>query len=85
MATTTELTARDREILDFEETWYRYQGAKEQTIRDLFDISPTTYYQALARLKDDPAALAYKPQLVKRLQRRSQERQRVRSARRTTG
>ena len=41
-----ELTARDQQILDFERQWWKYSGAKEQAIRDLFDLSPTRYYRS---------------------------------------
>jgi len=38
------LSDRDRAILDFERQWWKYAAAKEQTIRDLFDLSSTRYY-----------------------------------------
>jgi len=62
-----ELTDRERELLDFEKQWWRSAGAKEQAIRDRFDLSPTRYYQSINELLDRPAALAYDPALVKRL------------------
>ncbi len=77
-----ELSARDREILAFERQWWKYAGAKEQAIRDLFDMSATRYYQVLNALIDSPAALAADPMLVKRLRRMRATRQRARSARR---
>lgn len=77
-----DLAERDREILAFERQWWRYAGAKEQAIRELFDLSPTRYYQALNALLDRPEALAYDPMLVKRLRRMRSARQRARSARR---
>jgi hypothetical protein len=64
-----ELDRRDREILAFEAQWWKYAGAKEQAIRELFDMSATRYYQALNALLDSPAALAADPMLVKRLRR----------------
>ena len=76
----SELSARDAEILDFERTWWRSPGAKEQTIRESFDMSPTRYYQVLNALIDNPAALAVDPLLVKRLRRLRDERRRNRSA-----
>ncbi len=45
-----ELSARDREILAFERQWWKYAGAKEQAVRDLFDMSATRYYQVLNTL-----------------------------------
>ncbi len=77
-----ELSDRDREILEFERQWWKYAGAKEQAIRDLFDMSSTRYYQLLNQLIDDPRALALDPMLVKRLRRLRASRQRARSARR---
>ncbi|MGN6473472.1 MAG: DUF3263 domain-containing protein [Mycobacteriales bacterium] len=77
-----ELSQRDSEILEFERQWWKYAGAKEQAIRDLFDMSATRYYQVLNALLDRPEALAADPMLVKRLRRMRAARQRQRSARR---
>lgn len=76
------LSRRDREILAFERQWWKYAGAKEQAIRDLFDMSATRYYQVLNALIDRPDALSADPMLVKRLRRLRASRQRARSARR---
>jgi len=76
------LGGRDCEILSFERQWWQYAGAKEQAIRDNFDMSATRYYQVLNALIDRPAALAHDPLLVKRLRRLRSARQRARSARR---
>src|SRR3954462_10277044 len=77
-----ELTEREREILAFERQWWKYAGAKEQAIRDLFDMSATRYHQVLNALIDRPESLAADPMLVKRLRRLRASRQRARSARR---
>lgn len=77
-----ELSERDREIIAFERQWWKYAGAKEQAIRDLFDMSATRYYQVLNALIDSPAALEADPMLIKRLRRLRASRQRARSARR---
>jgi hypothetical protein len=77
-----ELSERDREILAFERHWWKYAGAKEQAVRNLFDMSATRYYQVLNALLDRPEALAADPMLVKRLRRLRAARQRARSARR---
>jgi Protein of unknown function (DUF3263) len=79
---TGELSERDREILAFERHWWKYAGAKEQAVRDLFDMSATRYYQVLNALLDRPEALVADPMLVKRLRRLRAARQRARSARR---
>jgi Protein of unknown function (DUF3263) len=76
------LTHREREILAFERQWWKYAGAKEQAIRDHFDMSATRYYQVLNALLDREDALAADPMLVKRLRRLRATRQRTRSARR---
>ena len=77
-----ELSERDRAILEFERAWWKYAGAKEQAVRELFDMSATRYYQVLNALIDRPEALAADPMLVKRLRRMRATRQRARSARR---
>src|SRR4051812_24595740 len=77
-----DLSDREREILAFERQWWKYAGAKEQAVRELFDLSATRYYQVLNALLDRPDALAFDPMLVKRLRRMRASRQRARSARR---
>ena len=77
-----ELDRRDREILAFERQWWKYAGAKEQAIRELFDMSATRYYQVLNALLDKPEAMAADPLLIKRLRRLRTSRQRTRAARR---
>ncbi|KQX67055.1 MAG: DUF3263 domain-containing protein [Angustibacter sp.] len=76
------LSERDREVLSFERQWWKYAGAKEQAIRELFDMSATRYYQVLNALIDRQDALEFDPMLVKRLRRMRASRQRARSARR---
>ncbi|VTR78409.1 DUF3263 domain-containing protein [Cellulomonas hominis] len=76
------LSERDQQVLAFERQWWKYAGAKEQAVRELFDMSATRYYQVLNALIDSPAALAHDPMLVKRLRRMRSTRQRARSARR---
>ncbi len=81
-AAASGLDERAQRILAFERQWWKYAGAKEQAIRELFDMSATRYYQVLNALIDEPSALAYDPMLVKRLRRLRASRQRARSARR---
>jgi hypothetical protein len=76
------LSERDAQILQFERQWWKYAGAKETAIRELFDLTATRYYQILNALIDTPEALAAEPMLVKRLRRMRSARQRERSARR---
>ena len=77
-----QLSERDARVLAFERQWWKYAGAKEQAIRELFDMSATRYYQVLNALIDRPEALAADPMLIKRLRRLRSSRQRARAARR---
>ncbi len=80
--TAAGLSQRDAEILEFERHWWKYAGAKEQAVREKFDMSSTRYYQVLNALIDRPEALESDPLLVRRLRRLRASRQRQRSARR---
>ena len=80
--TAAGLSQRDAEILEFERHWWKYAGAKEQAVREKFDMSSTRYYQVLNALIDRPEALEEDPLLVRRLRRLRSSRQRQRSARR---
>ena len=55
------LSDRDQEILAFERQWWKYAGAKEQAIRELFDMSATRYYQVLNALIDRPGGARRRP------------------------
>lgn len=59
----------------------RHDRTKEAEIRVEFEMSPARYYQVLNRVIDSPAALAYDPQLVSRLQRLRHARTSARAAR----
>ena len=76
-----ELTERDIEILDFERSWWKHAGVKEQAIRERFDMSATRYYQLLNDLLESPAAVDHDPILIKRLKRLRAYRQKQRVAR----
>ncbi|MBY6414223.1 DUF3263 domain-containing protein [Rhodococcus sp. BP-252] len=76
------LTRREHDILSFERQWWKYAGAKEDAIKELFSMSATRYYQVLNALVDRPEALAADPMLVKRLRRLRASRQKARAARR---
>lgn len=75
------LTRREHDILAFERQWWKYAGAKEDAIKELFGLSATRYYQVLNALVDTPEALAADPMLVKRLRRVRASRQKARAAR----
>lgn len=68
-ATTAALPPRDRSILDFERDWQRHGEAKLDAVQSEFGLNSARYYQILNRIIDSPAALAYDPMLVRRLQR----------------
>jgi Protein of unknown function (DUF3263) len=77
----SDLSERESDILDFERTWWKHAGVKEQAIRERFDMSATRYYQLLNELLEKPEAMAHDPILVKRLKRLRTYRQRQRVAR----
>jgi hypothetical protein len=79
--TDSELSDLARHILAFEHDRTRHDRVKEAEIRVEFDMSPARYYQVLGRVIDSPAALAYDPQLVGRLQRLRRTRVEARAAR----
>ena len=68
-------------ILDFESNWWRFAGAKESAIKELFDLSAPRYYQLLNDLIDRDDALTASPMLVKRLRRLREARMHARSTR----
>jgi hypothetical protein len=76
------LSVKDTMTLNFERQWWKYPGAREAAVRDLFGESLTRYHQRLNALIDQPAALTYDPMLVRRLQRLRESRQAARGARR---
>ncbi len=80
-AINTGLSDLEVRILDFEGNWWRFAGAKEAAIKDLFDLSAPRYYQLLNDQIDRDDALAASPMLVKRLRRLREARTQARSAR----
>ena len=75
------LSDLEMRILDFESNWWRFAGAKESAIKELFDLSAPRYYQLLNDLIDREDALAAAPMLVKRLRRLREARMLARSVR----
>jgi hypothetical protein len=63
------LSDLESRILDFEASWWRYAGAKESAIKELFELSAPRYYQLLNDLIDRDDAMEAAPMLVKRLRR----------------
>ena len=77
----TGLSELEARILEFEGTWWKFAGAKESAIKELFDLSAPRYYQLLNDLIDREDALVAAPMLVKRLRRLREARMSARSAR----
>jgi hypothetical protein len=75
------LTPVEIDVLDFERSWWKHAGAKEQAINHRFGLSATRYYQVLNELLEKPAAMVHDPILVKRLKRIRKYRQKQRVAR----
>jgi hypothetical protein len=76
------LSARERAVLGFEKQQWQSTGAKEQAIRERFEVSASRYYQTLNALLDRPEALAAEPVLVNRLRRKRDARRQASSSHR---
>ena len=74
------LSELEIKMLEFERTWWRHAGAKESSIKELFNLTPPAYYQLLNNLIDREAALMAEPILVKRLRRLRESRTVARSS-----
>ena len=79
-ASSSGLSELELKMLEFERTWWRHAGAKESSIKELFNLTPPAYYQMLNNLIDREAALLAEPLLVKRLLRVRQQRNAARSS-----
>ena len=79
-ASSSGLSELELKMLEFERTWWRHAGAKESSIKELFNLTPPAYYQMLNNLIDREAALLAEPLLVKRLLRVRQQRTASRSS-----
>ena len=75
------LSELESRILEFEGTWWKFAGAKESAIKELFDLNAPRYYQLLNDLIDREDALIAAPMLVKRLRRLREARMSARSSR----
>ena len=75
----SNLTDVELRMLEVERSWWKYAGAKESAIKELFDLTPPAYYQALNNLIDRDDALLAQPMLVKRLRRLREARTTARS------
>lgn len=75
------LTVKDTMTLDLEAGRWKYAGAKEAHVRELFGESMTRYYQRLSALLRRPEALAHAPVVVNRLRRVQEARTAAREGR----
>ena len=78
---TKQLTEEQLAMLALERAWWRHAGSKEAAILSRFGIGPTTYYQRLNALLDDPRAMAADPITVNRLRRLQEKNMKSRSRR----
>ena len=69
----TELTAHERALIDFERTWWQLGSRKDVGIRARFEMSSSSYYRALHVLVDRPEAMEYDSLTVLRLRRRREQ------------
>jgi len=70
---TTELSAHERALIDFEREWWKLGSRKDVGIRARFDISASSYYRALHGLIDRPEAMEYDSMTVLRLRKRREQ------------
>lgn len=59
----------DRAILDFERSWWRQPGPKDQAIEMVLGLSAYDYYERLLAIIGLPSASAYDPLTTKRVMR----------------
>lgn len=72
-----ELTDRQREVLDFERTWWQSDEPRDDLIRARFGVSTDEYYAELNQVLDLPGAMDHDPLVVRRFQRRRARRRRT--------
>ncbi|WP_162941746.1 DUF3263 domain-containing protein [Desertimonas flava] len=71
------LTDRQREMLDFERTWWQSDEPRDDLIRARFGVSTDEYYVELNQVLDLPGAMEHDPLVVRRFQRRRARRRRT--------
>ena len=70
---TSELTAHERALIDFEREWWQLGSRKDVAIRARFDISTSSYRRALHALIDRREAMEYDSLTVLRLRKRREQ------------
>lgn len=79
-----KLSQLERDVLDFEASFPQANatsGARERTVDELLELTPTRYSQILAGLLDSPEAYVYAPMTMKRLRARAERRMSTHSPR----
>ena len=71
------LTDRQRDMLDFERTWWRFDEPRDDLIRARFDCTTDEYYAELNQVIELPGAMAHDPLVVRRFHRRRTRRRRM--------
>jgi Protein of unknown function (DUF3263) len=72
-----ELTERQRDVLDFERTWWQFDKSRDELIRARFGCSPDEYDAELDQVLELPGAMRHDPLVVKRFRRRRLRRRRT--------
>lgn len=67
--THSPLSDQQKEMLDFGKKWWKNAGERENDIMSTFGMNSTQYFQKLHALKDHPEAVAYAPDVVRRMNR----------------
>lgn len=68
------MTEHERQIMEFEDRWWRIAGSKEAAIDNELGMKATRYYQELRQLIQREDVLAAYPVLTNRLRRRMSRR-----------
>lgn len=79
MTAVPPLPADDLAILRFAGEWWADAAAKEQAMRERFGLEPVRFYQRVAVLVFEPAAVAAEPLICGRLRRIQERRARLRT------
>jgi hypothetical protein len=74
----SELSQRERALIDFEREWWQLDSRKDVGIRARFQMSASSYYRALNGLIDRAEAMAYDSLTVLRLRKRREQARRDR-------
>lgn len=71
------LSDTEKAMIDLAAGNYKYAGSLEALAKEQFGLTATTYWQTLNRILETPAAAAYRPEVVRRLNARKRPRGRL--------